>query len=101
MTDTKDFTNVTKIILETLTQIKMENKIKEILNQIQSDLSDLQNNPDGLSYEQLEKFYDRVCSSITEYESAEKQKRDFNKYFNAYMKQQIKNDFERSLGLSF
>jgi hypothetical protein len=27
--------------------------------------------------------------------------RDFNKYFNAYMKQQIKNDFERSLGLSF
>jgi DNA repair exonuclease SbcCD ATPase subunit len=79
----------------------MENNFKEILNQIQSDLSDLQNNPDGLSYEQLEKFYDRVCSSVTQYESVEKQKRDFNKYFHAYMKQQIKNDYENSLGLSF
>ena len=79
----------------------MENNFKEILNQIQSDLSDLQNNPDGLSYEQLEKFYDKVCSSVTQYESVEKQERDFNKYFHAYMKQQIKNDYENSLGLSF
>jgi len=79
----------------------MENKIKEILNQIQSDLSDLQNNPDGLSYEQLEKFYDRICSSVTKYEVAEKQERDFYRDFHAHMKQQIKNDYENSLGLSF
>ena len=31
----------------------------------------------------------------------EKQDREFNKKFHAYMKQQISNDFERSLGLSF
>ena len=42
---------------------------EEILNQIQSDLAELQNNPNGLSYDELIKFYDRVCSNITDYEN--------------------------------
>lgn len=47
----------------------MENKLEEILNQIQSDLSELQNNPNGLSYDELTKFYDRMCANITDYEN--------------------------------
>jgi ribosomal protein L31 len=43
--------------------------MKEILNQIQSDLSELQNHPDDLSYEQLVKFYDRMCANVTDYET--------------------------------
>jgi len=43
--------------------------MKEILNQIQSDLSELQNHPDDLSYEQLVLFYDRMCSNVTDYET--------------------------------
>ena len=42
-------------------------------------------------------WFEGLCENC----NAEKQKRDFSKYFNTYMKQQIKNDFERSLGLSF
>ena len=43
--------------------------MKEILNQIQSDLSELQNHPDDLSHEQLVKFYDRMCVNVTDYET--------------------------------
>jgi hypothetical protein len=43
--------------------------MKEILNQIQSDLSELQNHPDDLSHEQLVKFYDRMCANVTDYET--------------------------------
>jgi len=43
--------------------------MKEILNQIQSDLSELQNHSDDLSYEQLVKFYDRMCANVTDYET--------------------------------
>lgn len=44
-------------------------ELNEILLQIQSDLCELQNNPDGLSYEKLEKFYDRMCANIADFES--------------------------------
>lgn len=43
--------------------------MKEILDQIQSDLSELQNHPDDLSHEQLVKFYDRMCANVTDYET--------------------------------
>ncbi len=43
--------------------------MKEILNQIQSDVSELQNHPDDLSHEQLVKFYDRMCANVTDYET--------------------------------
>jgi hypothetical protein len=43
--------------------------MEDILSQIQSDLADLQNNPDGLTYEQLILFYDRMCANITDLES--------------------------------
>jgi len=42
--------------------------MKEILDQIQSDLAELQNHPDDLSHEQLVKFYDRMCANVTDYE---------------------------------
>jgi hypothetical protein len=66
--------------------------------------------------EQNEKRYIWSCLDCGEFQNSEaiwckgdlckncydeKQKRDFNKYFHAYMKQQIKNDYENSLGLSF
>ena len=43
--------------------------MKEILDQIQSDLAELQNHPDDLSHEQLVKFYDRMCANVTDYET--------------------------------
>ena len=42
-------------------------------------------------------FEGDICENC----NAENQKREASKRFHAYMKQQIKNDFERSLGLSF
>ena len=48
--------------------------------------------------ELLESDVNEVNNAI---EAIERQERDFNKFFHAYMKQQISNDFERSLGLSF
>jgi hypothetical protein len=43
--------------------------MKEILDQIQSDLAELQNHPDDLSHEQLVKFYERMCGNVTDYET--------------------------------
>lgn len=41
----------------------------DILDQIASDLQDLQNNPDGLTQENLILFYDRMCANVTDYET--------------------------------
>jgi len=46
--------------------------METIISQIQSDLADLQNNPNGLTYEQLELFYDRMCANVTDFESQNK-----------------------------
>lgn len=43
--------------------------MKDILDQIQQDLSDLQNNPDGLNMGTLIEFYDRMCANVTDYEN--------------------------------
>ena len=51
------------------------------------------------AYLELGEFQVKAVNDAIEF--AEKQERDFDKQFHAYMKQQIKNDFERSLGLSF
>jgi len=45
-------------------------QLQDILDQIQNDLADLQNNPEGINESTLLQFYDRVCASITDYESA-------------------------------
>lgn len=51
-------------------------KLTSILDQIQSDLSDLQNNPDESWASQIRElnaplgiFYERICASVTDYES--------------------------------
>ena len=88
-----------KIILETLTQIKMKKKLREMyLNWANNFLS-------------VPKFADHYGISEDKAQRAIKlgrllheqtiSERDFDKQFHAYMKQQIANDFERSLGLSF
>lgn len=46
--------------------------METIISQIQSDLADLQNNPNGLTYEQLVLFYDRMCANVTDFESQDK-----------------------------
>lgn len=49
----------------------MKEKYKSILNQIQSDLAEFQNSgeADHFNYgSELNKFYDRMCANITDYE---------------------------------
>lgn len=47
----------------------MTEQLIGILDQIQSDLAELQNNPDELTHEQLLLFYDRMCANVTDYET--------------------------------
>jgi hypothetical protein len=47
--------------------------METIISQIQSDLADLQNNPNGLTYEQLILFYDKICANVTDFESQNKE----------------------------
>lgn len=51
-------------------KIKLRNLI-DILDQIQSDLTDLQRDPSDRGEEAMETFYHRMCANVTNYENLE------------------------------
>ena len=43
--------------------------MEEILEQIASDLAECHNHPDDLSMDAQQKFYERMCANVTDYET--------------------------------